>query len=419
MILKKITEIKSKNLVLQNLKRVAAYTRVSDPKEAMLRSLSAQVSYYSNYIQKRKDWEYAGVYIDKITGTKEDRPEFQRLIKDALDGKIDMIIAKSVTRFARNTVTTLETVRKLKEIGVDIYFETENLHSIGPDGEFLLTLIASFAQEQSLSVSENCKWRIRNDFEKGIPNNFKVYGYSTKNGVNIISKEAEIIKMIFEDYLSGMGRTKISKKLNELKIKPMYGTLWRESVIASILKNEKYIGDLLLQKSYIKDHLSKKQIKNTGELPQYYVENNHEPIITKEFFEKVQNEINKRSKKFIKSKGNHLYTGLIKCGICGANFKHKINSKKSIWICNTFNSLGKKYCASHQIPEEILKKLVSETAKTPEIERILVPKQGTIIFCLKNGEKVIKTWKNKSRSQSWTPEMKMKAREVALCKQQQ
>lgn len=194
----------------------------------------------------------------------------------------------------------------------------------------------------------------------------------------------------------------------------MYGTLWRESVILSILKNEKYIGDMLLQKSYIKDHLSKKQVKNTGELPQYYIENNHEPIISRELFAKVQNEIKKRSTKPIKSMKTHLFTGLIKCGICGAKYKHKINSKKSVWICNIFNTLGKKYCSSKQIPEEILKNLVAET---PAIEQILVPRQGTIIFCLKNGEKLIKTWKNKSRSQSWTPEMKEKARKNALCKQ--
>lgn len=330
-----------------------------------------------------------------------------------------MIICKSITRFARNTVTTLETVRKLRSIGVDVYFETENLHSIGADGELLITLLASHAQEESRNTSENCKWYIRNKFKKGLPSNFRIYGYKLKNNeLEVISEEAKVIKTIFEDYLSGMGSTAIAKKLNDLKIKPKYSKLWRESVISGMLRNEKYIGDMLLQKTYIKDHLSKKQIKNNGVLPQYYVENNHEPIISRDIFEKVQNEIKKRSKKKSKIKTLHLFTGKIKCGMCDATYKHKINSKKSVWICNTFNTLGKSYCKSKQIPEDILKNKLSEVGKISEIKQILVPENGTIIFCLKNGQQNIKTWQNKSRSESWTPEMKQKAKERALCRQQ-
>jgi len=415
----KIKKLEPKLHKLPQKKRVAGYGRVSDGKEAMLHSLSAQISYYSNLIQNNSEWLYCGVYADKAyTGTKDDRPEFQRLIQDCKNGKIDMIICKSITRFARNTVDTLVITRELKSLGIDVYFEQERIHSLSEDGELMLSILASYAQEESRVVSENCKWRLRKKFKEGLPNNFRVYGYKLKNNkLEVIPEEAKVIKIIFGDYLSGLGRTAIAKKLNELKIKPMFGTVWRESVIASILKNEKYVGDLLLQKSYVSDHLSKKQVKNNGELPQYYVENNHEPIISKELFEKVKNEIKKRSKNPSKSRKQHLFTGKIKCGICGANYKFKMNGKKPVWICNTLNSLGKTHCSSKQIPENILKEKLQEIAKLSEIKQILVPEQGTLLFCSKNGAQIKTTWQNKSRSESWTPEMKKQAREKALCKQ--
>ena len=230
--------------------------------------------------------------------------------------------------------------------------------------------------------------------------------------------------MVFENYLSGVGTTAIAKKLNELKIKPKFSTVWRSSTILGVLKNEKYIGDLLLQKSYVKDYLSKKQIKNTGELPQYYIENNHEPIISRDIFENVKNELKKRSRKPSKTQQQHLFTGKIKCGICGSSFKYKITNTgtkyaKPVWICNTFNTIGKGHCKSKQIPEDILTEKLSDVATTEEVEQILVPENGTIIFYLKNGQQIKKMWQNKSRSQSWTPEMKDKAREQILCKQQQ
>jgi DNA invertase Pin-like site-specific DNA recombinase len=160
---------------LPNKKKVAAYARVSSGKDSMIHSLSAQISCYSGYIQKHKDWEYVGVYADKAaTGTKDGRAEFQRMISDCKLGKIDMIITKSISRFARNTVTLLENVRMLKVIEVDVYFEEENIHSKSSDGELMLTILASFAQEESLSVSENCKWRIRNKFRQGLPSNLQI-----------------------------------------------------------------------------------------------------------------------------------------------------------------------------------------------------------------------------------------------------
>jgi DNA invertase Pin-like site-specific DNA recombinase len=192
--------------------RVAGYSRVSDGKDAMLRSLSAQVSYYSAMIQRNPAWLYAGTYADEaLTGTKDARPEFQRLLADCRAGRIDAVITKSVSRFARNTVDTLETVRELRARGVDVFFEEQGVHTLGADGEFLLTLLASYAQEESYSCSENCKWRIRKDFQEGKPTPCKVYGYT--RAFEIVPEEAAVVKGIFADYLGGMGVLAIQKKL--------------------------------------------------------------------------------------------------------------------------------------------------------------------------------------------------------------
>lgn len=202
-------------------KRVAAYCRVSSGKDAMLHSLSAQVSYYSEMIQNRRGWEYMGVYSDEaLTGTKEHRPEFQRLLSDCRNGKIDMIITKSISRLARNTLTMLQVVRELKKLNVDVYFEKENIHSISGDGELMLTILASFAQEESRSVSENCKWRIRKGFGEGELVNLRfMYGYRIKNrNIEIQEEEAKIIRMIFKDYIEGMGCTLIANKLRNMGI---------------------------------------------------------------------------------------------------------------------------------------------------------------------------------------------------------
>ncbi len=274
-------------------KKVAAYVRVSSGKDAMMHSLSAQVSYYSKLIQDNPNWQYGGVYADEAkTGTKDSRPEFQRLLNDCKQGKIDMIITKSISRFARNTLTVLETVRELKKLGIDVYFEKENIHSLSEEGELMLTLLSSFAQEESLSVSENCKWRIRDKFKQGISTNFKMLGYELKNNqITVIPKEAKIVKMIFQDYLNGMGINAIVRKLQDKGIPTKGGGTWHESTVRKILKNEKYTGNLLLQKTFISNHITKKQLKNKGQLPMYYVESNHEPIIDADTFQKVQDKI--------------------------------------------------------------------------------------------------------------------------------
>lgn len=268
---RKITAIAPhKNYEVQR-KRVAAYARVSSSKDAMLHSLSAQVSYYSKMIQARLDWQYVGVYTDEaVTGTKDNRNEFQHMLSDCKSGRIDMIITKSISRFARNTVTLLETVRNLKELNVDVYFEEQNIHSMSGDGELMLTILASFAQEESLSVSENCKWRIRNEFKQGkMPMSLKrLYGYkrTSDGGFEIVETEAEVIRYIFNSYLDGLSIKSITEKLSADSAPPPYRIKWGQKAVRYILSNEKYIGDLLLQKEFVSDHLSKKKIKNCGQL---------------------------------------------------------------------------------------------------------------------------------------------------------
>lgn len=430
--IRKIIKLEAPLPQMVKRKRVAAYARVSSGKDAMLHSLSAQISYYNNYIGRCGDWELVRIYADEaLTGTKDDRPEFQQMLADCRRRKVDMIITKSLTRFARNTLTLLKTVRELKLLDIDVFFEKENIHTLSTDGELMLTLLASFAQEESRSASENQKWRIRKMFEHGQPNTGRMLGYRLKDGVlQIIPEEAEIVKMIFNDFLSGMGKNAIMKKLIRLGIPTLNGGRWRESTIYEILRNEKYTGDMLLQKTYILDHLSKRNVVNRGEKPMYFVENSHQPIIDKEIFDKVQRELKRRAKSQLPKPEREVYpfTELITCGICGKHYRRKIanaGSKyaKPAWICSTFNSLGKSACSAQQIPETILIVKTSEVLGTVDWDRntllksisgILVPEHNRLVYKFKDGHQQEVTWQNPSRRESWTDEMKQTARECAL-----
>ena len=291
----------------------------------------------------------------------------------------------------------------------------------------MLTLLSSFAQEESLSVSENCKWRIRDKFKQGISTNFKMLGYELKNNqITVIPKEAKIVKMIFQDYLSGMGINAIARKLRDKCIPTKDGGIWHENTVREILGNEKYAGNLLLQKTFVTDHISKKKRKNNGELQMYYVESNHEPIIDIETFQKVQDEIKKRAKhhKATGSSKEYASTQKIECGLCGKNYRRKISAsgtkyEKPIWICATFNSYGKKYCPSSRIPEEIIKKLSCEVLRITKfdeqifknkVSKIVVPSKSNLKFILNDGNEALKTWDYPSRRDSWTEEMKEMAK---------
>ena len=374
-------------------KRVAAYARVSGGRDAQLHSLSAQVSHYSACIQKHRGWEYAGVYADEaLTGTKDTRPEFQRLMDDCRKGGIDIVLTKSISRFARNTVTMLEAVRELRSLNVDVWFERENIHSLSGDGELMLTILASFAQEESRSASENIKWRLRNKFKDGRPSSTVIFGYKLVDGTFIIvPEEAEVVRMIFADFLSGMGKNAIMKKLTAMGVPTKRGGNWNESVIDKMLRNEKYQGDMLLQKTFCEDHISKKQLPNKGQLPMYYVENSHEPIIDRDTFAKVQMELARRSARHHSSRKapeTYPFTGKIVCGRCGKNYRRKITNpgtkyERVVWICSTFNSRGKAACHSQQIPEDVLQELVDV-----DFDRIRIPEPNVLIIVTPDGSEV-------------------------------
>ena len=244
--------------------RVAAYARVSCDKDTMLHSLAAQIDYYRKYITRNPEWTFVGVYADEAkTGTKDDREQFQKLLSDCRSGLIDMVVTKSISRFARNTVTLLGTVRELKELGINIFFEEQNINSVSEEGELMLTLLASQAQEESLSCSENCKWKIRKGFERGQPNTCTMLGYRLVNGeITLVPDEAEIVKEIFNLYLSGCGVQKIANTLNKRSVRTEKIPFWHLDTIRNILRNEKYMGDLLLQKTLSESHLTKVSFSN-------------------------------------------------------------------------------------------------------------------------------------------------------------
>ncbi len=407
-------------------KRVGAYARVSSGKDAMLHSLSAQISYYSNYIQRRGDWEYVGVYADEaFTGTKEARPEFQRLMDDCRAGKIDMVITKSIARFARNTVTMLEAVRELKALGIDVYFEKENIHSLSGDGELMLTILASYAQEESRSVSENCKWRIRKRFKQGELVNLRfMFGYRiVKSDVQIDEREAAVVRMIFEDYIGGMGGGKIAQKLKAMNVPALRGGRWDSERVVSIIRNEKYAGNSLLQKWYVTDHLTKKQVRNKGALTKYFAEGTHPAIIDAETFERAQAVMEQRRRHFRAQdcgRKRYPFSGKILCVNCGKNFKRKTTNGKFYWNCSTYLQEGKTACPAKQIPEDVLQAASAEALGIPafdaeifaeRVAEIRVPGNNRLLFIFCDGRQLEKAWQDKSRRDSWDDAMRQAARE--------
>lgn len=407
-----ITQVKHQPKLAERIK-VAAYARVSSGKDAMLHSLSAQVSYYSSMIQSHRGWEYAGVYSDEaISGTKEARPGLQKLISDCHEGKIKMVITKSISRFARNTVTLLETVRMLKALGVDIYFEEQNIHTMSTDGELMLTILASYAQEESLSVSENQKWRIKKNFEAGIPWNGRMLGYRLiGERFEIVPTEATLVRRIFHEYLDGYGINKIAQGLNEEGVPAIRGEMWHKSTIANILCNYNYTGNLLLQKTFKESHLATMSYSNEGQLPKYHIEDSHEAIIDIDTFMAVQMEIERREKP-IKTNQTYPFSGLLKCAKCGKSYRRKVTATGPVWICSTFNTRGKKYCASKQIPESTLESVVySLTDDVKKIEKIVVDDGNALHFHFSDGLIVTRVWADRSRSESWTEEMRVEVAE--------
>ena len=349
------------------LKRVAAYARVSTDNEEQLTSYDAQVDYYTNYIQQHEGWVFVKVFADEgISGTNTSRRKgFNEMIEEAMKGNIDLILTKSISRFARNTVDSLSYVRQLKEKGVEIYFEKENIWTFDSKGEVLITIMSSLAQEESRSISENVTWGVRKRFADGKTSvGFaRFLGYDKgPNGELVVNPEqAEVVKLIYRLFLEGNTPHSICRELEKRGIlTPAKKETWSPSTVLSILKNEKYKGDALLQKTFTPDFLTKRAKKNNGEVPQYYVENDHEAIIDKDMWELVQLELNRRKKVGRSFSCTTLYTSKLMCGTCGGLYSHRIWSPhrsfaKEVWLC------GRKYrntdlCESKTLTEEEIQK---------------------------------------------------------------
>lgn len=401
-------------------KRVAAYARVSTGKDAMLHSLSAQISYYTKLIQSHRDWELVGVYADEaLTGTKADREKFQKLLTDCRNGTVDMIITKSISRFARNTVTLLETVRELKTLGVDVYFEEQNIHSASADGELMLTILASYAQEESLSASENQKWRVRQSFQNGkIMNVRSLFGYKVKGDMLEVDPEtAPVVREVYRRAIDGESFSSIARDLNARGITGVYGGRWQTGRIAHLLENEKYCGNALLQKRYRNNHIEKKEKTNKGELTQYYAVDTHEAIIDEATFDAAQEILQRyKAQKAMQAPCEEgAFTGKIVCGICGKKYKRITSNGKKSWCCYTYRDFGKSACPSKQIPEEELYRISTEvTDDFDKITAVTADEDNTLIFYLADGKTAVKQWQPRSRRNSWTPEMKENARNKAL-----
>ena len=365
-------------------RRVAAYARVSTDYEEQLTSYQAQVSFYTKYIKSRTDWEFVEVYTDEgITAlnTKK-RDGFNRMIADALAGKIDLIITKSVSRFARNTVDSLSTIRKLKEQNVECYFEKENIWTFDGKGELLISIMSSLAQEESRSISENVTWGQRKRMANGKVNlpygQFLGYRKGADGLPEIVPEEAEIVRFIYRQFIAGLTPYKIAAELTRQGVPTPGGRAkWASSTIKSILTNEKYKGDALLQKTFTVDFLTKKHKVNEGEVQQYYVENSHPAIITPEEFDIVQQEFVKRMNNGKQYSSTSVFASKIICGDCGSYFGAKVwhsNSKyrRVIYQCNS-KFKGEHFCTTpHLYEPEIQQKFLNAFAQYFEQRETIV-----------------------------------------------
>ena len=354
-------------------RKVAAYARVSTDEKEQNNSYEAQINYYTSYIKSKPEWDFVDVYTDDgISGTStKHRDGFNRMIFDALSGKIDLILTKSVSRFARNTVDSLTTIRKLKAKGVEVYFEKENIWTFDSKGEILLTIMSSLAQEESRSISENVTWGVRKRFADGkviVPyKSFLGYDRGKDGNLAVNEEGSKIVKNIYASFLMGQSIYTIAKELTARGIPtPKGNKIWSQSTINSILTNEKYTGNALLQKTYTQDFLTKKRKQNHGEVPMYYVENNHEAIVSQEIFDMVQAEL--KNPKRRDSIG--IFSGKIVCADCGSYFGSKVwhstdKYRTIIWQCNHKFKNNKKCETPHLREDDIKSAFIKAVNKLP------------------------------------------------------
>ena len=376
---KNITVIPARRHVGNNVKteekpklRVAAYCRVSTDSDEQATSYEAQVEHYTSFIQKNDEWEFAGIFADDgISGTNtKKREEFNRMIEECMAGRIDMIITKSISRFARNTLDCLKYIRQLKDKNIPVFFEKEAINTMDSKGEVLLTIMASLAQQESQSLSQNVKLGLQYRYQQGLVqvNHNRFMGYTKDEDGHLIIEptEAEVVKRIYREYLEGSSLLQIGRGLEEDGILTAAGKKrWRPETIKKILQNEKYIGDALLQKTYTVDFLTKKRVKNNGIVPQYYVENSHPAIIPRDLYMQAQEEILRRAnihsgteqKKRVYS-SRYALSSIVVCGHCGDIFRRiKWNNrgcKSTVWRCVSRVEKGGPDCSARTVKEETL-----------------------------------------------------------------
>ena len=357
------------------------------------------------------------------------------MLNDCEDGKIDIILTKSISRFARNTVDLLETVRHLKELGIEVRFEKENIHSLSGDGEVMMTLLASFAQEEITSLSNNVKWGVRKRMEQGIPNSrFRIYGYRWEGDQLVIEpEEAAIVRRIFQNFLDGKSRLETEREFEAEGITTANGCRWVDSNIKLVLTNITYTGNLLLQKEFIEDPITKRRKKNRGELPQYYVENTHEAIIDMETFQYVQAEMIRRKELGAfanKSLNITCFTSKLKCSQCGSSYIRNQRSNRTkftstygdtivLWACGTNKKKGGR-CRQKNIPERALREACAEALGLDEfnedaflkkVDHIIVNPNRQLEFHFYDGTTRVQTWKSTAQKDCWTDEQKNRQRE--------
>ena len=406
----KITRLETHKPILPAGKKVAAYARVSKDTEQLMRSLSAQVSYYSSLIQSTPGWDYAGVYVDAgITGTSATaRPEFQRLIADCEAGKIDIVLTKSISRFARNTVDLLATVRHLKELGVEVRFEREKINTFTGDGEVMLSILASFAAEESVSLSNNIKWVFKKKFESGeIHSHQKMLGYRWEGDERlIVPEEAEVVRFVFAEYLAGKSYTAIARELDEKGVKSIHGAEhFPFASVKLILTTEEYTGCQVMQKEH--NVTPKRQRRNRGEVPMYKIDDHHAAIIDRETFDRVQTLMaERRAENERKNKLESPFSGMIVCGKCGGKFSgHRTptsrkndDSKFVTWRCVVKNGPNHRCdCRDWHNPELFAasEAILGDGSLEENLKRVACIKayDEKLIFEMKNGR--IQSWHRK------------------------
>ncbi len=351
-------------------RRVAAYARVSTDSEEQLTSYEAQVDYYTKLIKSRENWEFVAVYTDEgISAVSTKRREgFNQMVADALAGKIDLIVTKSVSRFARNTVDSLTTVRKLKEKGVEVWFEKENIFTLDSKGELLITIMSSLAQEESRSISENVTWGKRKQMADGkftLPYaQFLGYERGEDGLPKIIPEEAEVVRLIYRLFMEGKTFSTIARYLTSEGIPTPAGKKnWQSASVRSILTNEKYKGDALLQKTYCVNFLTKEMVKNNGQVQQYYVENSHPAIIDPDEFDAVQVEIERRKNRKSPGRCGDPFAGKLVCGECGGWFGRKVwgsykadkSYRREIYRCNDKYKYKDRKCSTPSLTADEIK----------------------------------------------------------------